>query len=104
MKSNAGMRRTRAKDGKFVSNANVSWAVESDGVRLIRRDTAAGICLRYPQAALWDFVCRQVPQTHVRKMFAVLTKLAEEDADHLVRTTLDQWLEAGWITERDSHG
>jgi len=104
MKSNLGLRRTRAKGGKFVPDANVLWAVESDGVRLIRRDTAAGICLRYPQAALWDFVCRQVPPARARKMFAVFTKLPEEDADRLMRATLGQWFEAGWITRQDSHG
>jgi hypothetical protein len=80
-----------------------TWAVVSSGVVLVRRDIGQTLALGYPEAALWDFVVRDIPMDRVRQMVAALTNTGAEDSAWIGRT-LRLWSEQGWVLDAECHG
>lgn len=73
-----------------------AWAVETAGVTLIRHDGAVRF-LRYPEAALWDLLSREVPLDRIVRITAAVAGLEPATARTWVRETIDAWVREGWL-------
>jgi hypothetical protein len=82
---------------------DVSWAIASHGIRLIRRNGLEQIFLFYPEAALWDFLVRRLPDAVARRALAVVLECPEEEAGRFMERALSRWINQGWLIlgERD---
>jgi hypothetical protein len=76
---------------------NVVWSVERRGVRLLNIASRASQMIFYPQAAIWDMVCRDVPR--IPEKMADIAGLPPAEADALVSEAVEQWVRDGSLLE-----
>lgn len=79
----------------------VLWAVQVDGVRLIRRDMGVTVSLQCAEAALWDLISRRhVPfRREIYSIMEVIRDMSRKDAETWVGVTTEKWLTEGWLVE-----
>jgi hypothetical protein len=93
-----------SKFKNFYCNPNVAWTVERYGIHLIRRDTGKKIMLYYPEAALWDFCSRKLPIQHIIKIMATIINMDLSGIQSWFVETIDNWIQAGWLTTGGDDG
>lgn len=82
---------------------HVTWSVDSSCVRLVNLQRGVLATLRYPDAALWDFVVRGVGERRMVAMMRHIGAFAGEAETLLfIRSRLREWEEQGWITSRST--
>jgi hypothetical protein len=82
---------------KYGCAPNVVWSIERRGVRLLNTASRASQMISYPQAAIWDLVCRNVPR--IPEKMAAIAGLPPAEADSLVSEALEQWVRDGFLEE-----
>ncbi len=80
------------------------WVVETRGTALLRTDTGASAELGYPDAALWDFVVRNVEYPRMVAMIAALAHCDSASASAWIEGRFRQWTDDGWLEDGDVHG
>ncbi len=81
-----------------------TWVVESDGIVVIRRDSGQFARFGYPEAALWDFICRNVPESRMLPMLSALMTCRADETLRWSRDALAEWVDAGWLSGRGPGG
>jgi hypothetical protein len=79
-----------------VPAPGLSWCVEEGGVTILPQDGPEAF-LPYPEAALWDFVARNLPAERVVRMLRAIS--GECEMEKFVGRTLGAWIERGWLVE-----
>jgi hypothetical protein len=75
---------------------NVRWVVDRFTVRLTDGRGAVRT-LNYPEAAIWDLLSRGYPFVKVVPMTAHIAGLDPSSADALVRRSIEDWAEGGFV-------
>jgi hypothetical protein len=86
---------------------DVTWMVESDGVRVVTLAGGLRTRLEYPEAALWDFIVRGISAARTTAMMKHIGAFAtDEDTQAFVADRLHAWQQRGLIAARpsDDHG
>lgn len=83
----------------------VAWSVEEGGIRIADGGRGAAAFLEYPEAAIWDFALRGIPEDRAVVMLAAIAAIAPAPMDvdaarALYRRTIKKWIAAHWIEER----
>jgi hypothetical protein len=76
---------------------NVVWSIERRGIRLLNTGSRASQMIPYPQAAIWELVCRHVPI--VPEKMAAIAGIPPADVERLVSESVEQWLRDGFLQE-----
>jgi hypothetical protein len=82
----------------FASAPGLQWTVESTGLLLVRPDR--GVCgvLKYPDAAVWDFVTRGYGLPQIARMTRYIGGFPDEAAARqFVQERLEAWQKSGWL-------
>ena len=84
----------------YRSAPDLQWTVETTGLLLVR--PATGVCqsLKYPEAALWDFLTRGHGLSKVTKMMRYIGGFRDEtEAAEYIQDRLRMWVQAGLVVE-----
>ena len=85
------------------ASANVAWAVENDGILVVRGESGEAWRLPYPDAAVWDLaVARAYPPNRVVEMVGAIANLDEGEARELLEELRAQWTGAGLLQPAQS--
>lgn len=88
----------------FAPHPEVAWSVEARGISLIRHGSGQRLFLAYPEAALWDFIVRRVPHAQISRMYSALAQMPAPAAEPAMNRLLLEWVEGGWLREKEPHG
>lgn len=88
----------------YHCSPGVSWAVENWGLLLINGSTGETKCLSYPEAALWDFLSREIPLQKIISMLSVIVGTGSEAARAMAAAAVDAWVRGGWLTREAPDG
>ena len=88
----------------YRSSPDTRWSVEKDGIVLWNLATGARLLLGYPQAAVWDLASRSDSEEHLARKIAAIAGLDSSAAQRLVRESLAQFAEAGFLTRDQGNG
>ncbi len=91
--------RTRTRPEPYVH-----WSVEIDGVALCDDRSGSVRKLSYPHAAIWDFVARGDAESAVVTKVAAIASLQPQSAKVLVRETIEELQQAGFLTPGGLNG
>ena len=83
---------------------HVAWSVEPDGVLLVNTAGATARRLRYPEAAVWDWLSRGDSCAGATRKTAALAKLDPAAAERLVLEAVRSWVEAGFLVVESGDG
>ena len=81
---------------KYKLSPGVRWVVERFSVTLTDGQGTVRT-LRYPEAAVWDLLSRGYAFEKVVSMITHIAAVDASTADSLVRATVDDWAQAGFI-------
>lgn len=81
----------------------VAWAVDIQGLTLIRKDTRERFALAYPRAAIWDLISRGVPRGRIERIVAVIARVSQARANELISLAIEDWRSLGLLVE-DANG
>ncbi len=88
----------------YRSAPGLSWLVEPDGLVLTSSVTGAVHRLRYPEAAVWDWISRGESWAGTVRNTGAVARLDPEAAQRLVRGAVCAWVEAGLLVARGGDG
>ncbi len=83
---------------------SVSWAVEPWSITLFHREKRERRALRYPEAALWDFISRRYALDRAVRLLGAIAGLDEPAARALASATIEDWVRSGYLVEVTDHG
>lgn len=88
---------TLSQQATYRSAHGVVWAVQP--AELLVLDEIGGHCLhlRYPEAAVWDFLTQGRTLQQISKLLQFLLDGSAEKARTVVDRNARRWLEGGWI-------
>ncbi|MEK7407750.1 MAG: hypothetical protein AAB225_21970 [Acidobacteriota bacterium] len=89
---------------KYRCPPQVAWTVESDGILLLNAATASSRRLRYPEAAVWDWISRGESCDRIMRKTAAVAKMETETARRLVLEAVRSWVEAGFLVVENGDG
>ncbi len=84
--------------------SGTQWTIEPDGIVLWNVEKRMRLPLYYPQAAVWDFFSRGDSYERVIRKVAAIAWLDSGAVERLVRESLSQWTEAGFLVSEVGHG
>ena len=82
---------------RFGCAPNVFWSIERRGIRLLNIESGTWQTIFYPQAAIWDLVCRQAPR--IPEKIAAIAGIPPAEAEGLVSEAVGQWVRDGFLRE-----
>jgi hypothetical protein len=82
----------------------IEWSVEDDGIRIFHPVSGAKWRLEYPEAALWDFLTRQLPWPRIVKMMKVIAAMEETQTTVWIKERVEDWKRMGWLMEGEMRG
>jgi hypothetical protein len=88
----------------YFKHPETAWAVERDGILVIRQDLRKCTLLPYPEAALWDMVSRQLP---IRRIISLIAAMTQEDTGSItvwIDRTVEAWHREGWVVLKEKDG
>lgn len=83
---------------------DICWTVENNGLLLIDRTAGTVIHMDYPDAALWDFVSREIPLPKIIAMMSAITGKSAQDTKIRIAETLARWERTTLLIRDGSHG
>ncbi|MBI4612792.1 MAG: hypothetical protein HY720_04205 [Planctomycetes bacterium] len=83
----------------YRSLSGVAWSVEHSGLTLVRDGDGKILHLGYPEAALWDLLCRRRPLEATIRMVAAIARLETQAARKWTFDTIQTWVREGWVVE-----
>jgi hypothetical protein len=85
-------------------NPQIQWSVEDGGVYIFHPASGAKWRLKYPEAALWDFLTRQLPGPLIVKMMKIIAVMEEDHTKVWIREKIEDWKRMGWLMEGEMRG
>jgi|GEM_PF-981508 len=92
--------------GSFIFRCapEVSWAVEGDGIILIRQDREGVIKLGYPQSAVWDLITQHYPFDKMISLVSAIDSSDDSTSIRIVAESLREWVNAGLLISERVYG
>lgn len=84
---------------RFRCRPGVLFAVELDGVTIIEPGAGTSLRLGYPDAAVWDLLCRGYAFDTVAGMLGHIAAMRRDEAARAARETICQLLDQGFLEE-----
>jgi hypothetical protein len=75
----------------------ITWIVLDRGVLVIDELARRSETLSYPEAAVWELLCRGHCLSRVVAMLIVILGVAEEKAQEYAERYVHEWLGEGWM-------
>lgn len=88
---------------RLVLTDDVSWCVESGGIRVFNPQQRTSHFLAYPRAAVWDLISRNTPREKCFRLISLIARCTEDQAHRLVEDAIQEWIRAGLLKRLD-HG
>jgi hypothetical protein len=75
----------------------ITWIVRDRGVLVVDELARRSETLSYPEAAVWELLCRGHCLSRVVAMLIAILGVAEEEAQECTERCVHEWLEEGWM-------
>lgn len=86
-----------SENNRYQCCKTIEWAVETDFLVLFRKETNEKFILKYPEAALWDFLSREIPMFRIINMIAAIKRTDNLSAKEWVFAQIKIWLDQGLL-------
>ncbi len=74
---------------RYRFNADFSYCVDIQDVKLVDKKGKKVLTLHYPEAAIFDLLIKRYPHNTMIRMMAHIGLLTETHAENLIRDTID---------------
>lgn len=88
----------------FQCPTSVRYVVEQTSIKLIDTEQGHGCTLNYPDAAIWDFLCRGYTRQRIEQLLMHICFVSNQHAASLVDDFCARLVAAGFLQEIDDHG
>lgn len=83
----------------YYLSPGIIWIVQYRGVEVVDELSRQSETLFYPEAAIWDLLCRGHCQNKVSIMLTFILDVLEKETKELTEQCISRWLKAGWIIQ-----
>lgn len=88
----------------WICPDEVSWIVESRGIRLVHAGSGQERFLPYPEAALWDLASRYGEMEKIIHLLAVIMGSQDKESRIWILHCMDEWESSGWLLREKNYG
>lgn len=74
---------------KYQFNADFSYCVDTQNIKLMDKSKSKMITLNYPEAAIFDLLIKQYPYKTMIRMISKIGLMTENHAENLICDTID---------------
>lgn len=82
----------------------IRYVVEQTFVRIIETERGHDCKLTYPDAAIWDFLCRGYTRQRIEQLLVHICFISNQHAAYLVDDCCARLLSDGFLQEANNHG
>ena len=76
----------------------ITWIVQKSGVLVIDERSRDSEKLNYPDAIVWELLCRGHSPAKAANMLGFILGVTAQKAQEHIELCIREWLDAGWIT------
>ena len=72
---------------EFISykcSENIKYIVEPSSIRIVDVTRGHTLVVDYPQAAIWDFLCRGYSRSKIKKLLVIIADVTQDHAESLI--------------------